>query len=158
MKRSVFYTIITAALVPAASLLAAPSIETAPNQLRNRIADTTYQIQMEADGLQGYVRSGAHDRRSTYAYAYNLDQSLRKLNSLVDEVASQPGATNQARQRAGELKVEVVELKAVISDTVNELDPNTLALHANAVFADTSNIGDRGAMIRNTAEDLAGAN
>lgn len=157
MKRSALYAFVTAALVPAASLWAGPTIVNSPNQFVNQIAYQTSHIQADADGIQGYVRSGAHDWMSTYTYANDMANSLRKLGSLVNEVSSQSSATSQSRQQGDKLKVEVAMLRAIIADTVKDLSPNAVSLHAGAVFAETTNIADRSNMIRDAAMSLVGA-
>ena len=155
MKRSVLYATVTAVLMPAASLWAASPVPSSPNQPINQIAYQSYRIQAEADGLQGYVRSGAHDRLSTAAYAgqnggYPAQARLRSGSGGRSAGRNQRGARRQAEQ----LKLQVAALRAVVADTVKELKPNELALHAEAVFADTTNIASRGVMIRDAAMNL----
>jgi hypothetical protein len=147
-----------AAITIPVALWAAPPVPTSSNQEASQIASEASRVQSDADGLQGYVRSGAADRASVYAYAQDMDHSLRKINSLVNKVASQPGVTGEARAQAEKMKLQAAGLRAIVAGTVTELSPNTLAAHADAVFADTTNIVNRSNMLRASAESFSSIN
>jgi hypothetical protein len=148
---------IAAITIPVA-LWAAPPVTTSSNQAASQIASEASRVQSDADGLQGYVRSGAADRASAYAYAQDMDHSLRKIGSLANKVASQPGVTGEALARAEKMKLQAAGLRAMVASTFTELSPNTLAAHAEAVFADTTNIVNRSNMLRATAASFSSSN
>lgn len=148
---------IAAVTIPVA-LWAAPRVTASSNQYASQIASEASRVQSDADGLQGYVRSGAADRASVYAYAQDMDHNLRKISSQVDKVASQPGVTGEARAQADKMKLQAAGLRAMVAGTVTELSPNALPEHAEAVFADTTSIVNRSNALRATAESLSSSN
>ena len=156
MRRSLLSSIIAAALVPAASLWAAPNIAAPSGQLLNQISEQAYRIQSQADGLEAYLRSGAHEFSSAAAYTNDMADSAQKLAGLLDQFASQPGATNATRQQADKMKLALVELRAFIGNTVRELDSRAMPLHVEDALATTSGIAARGNSIRSAAEAQAG--
>lgn len=150
MRRDFFCCILPAAILAGGSLWATPTA----GQYLNEISEQTYQIQTQADGLERYVRSGAHDWNSSSAYAYDMAERAQKLLTLLDQVAAQPGATNDTRLQVKKIKSMAEELIAFSSSALGDLDVRTLALHTNNVFANTANIEDRCNMIRSAAQDL----
>jgi hypothetical protein len=150
MRRDFFCCILPAAILAAGSLWAAPNA----GQYLNQIHEQTYQIQTRADGLERYVRSGGHDWNSSSAYAYDMAEGTQRLMALLDQVAAQPGATNDTRLQVKKMKSMAEELIAFSSGALGDLDVRTLALHTNSVFANTANIEDRCNLIRSAAQDL----
>jgi hypothetical protein len=154
MQRSRLFAFAAAVSIPVA-LWAAPPVTTSSNQYASQIASEATRVQSDADGLQGYVRSGAADRASLYAYAQDMDHSLRKISSLVDKVSSQSGVTGEARVQAEKMKLQAAGLRAMVAGTVTELSPKTLPAHAEAIFADTTSIVNRSDTLRATAESFS---
>src|ERR1700748_1823054 len=115
-----------AAITVPVALWAAPPVTTSSNQNASKIAFEASRVRSDADGWQGDVRSGAADRTSLYAYAQDMDHSLRKINSLVNKVASQPGVSGEARAQAEKMKLQAAGLRAIVAGTVTELSPSTL--------------------------------
>ena len=56
------------------------------------------------------------------------------------------------------MKVEAAGLRAMVAGTTSELKEGKLAAHANAIFADTTNIENRSNTVRIAAEGLSGTN
>jgi|HubBroStandDraft_1064217.scaffolds.fasta_scaffold252960_1 hypothetical protein len=158
MRRNLFSTILVAALVPAASLWAAPNTAAPSNQILSQITEQTYQLQIQADRLERYLRSGAHD--STYAsgLTFEMAEGTLKLATLLDEFVSQPGTVNETRQQVDRMKVTVAELEAFVGGAAQNLDARSAALHSGDILASISNIMDRGNMLRTAARNLAIAN
>ena len=153
MRRTRFLITLTAAYMSAA-----PNTTAQSNQVLSQISEKAYQLQAQADTLEAYVRSGSHDWMSSAGYTNDISESTQKLASLIDQFVSQPGTTNETRQRVDKMKVAVAELRVFISNTVAQLDPHSVAIHADEVLANASNIEDRGSMIRAAAQNLAGTN
>jgi hypothetical protein len=150
MRRTFLSRILPTAILAAGSLWAAPNAA----QYLNEINEQTYQIQTQADGLERYVRSGAHDWNSSAAYTYDMAGNAQKLLALLDQVAAQPGATNDIRLQVKKMKSMTDELLAFASNALGDLDARALALHADGVFANTANIEERCNMIRSAAQNL----
>jgi hypothetical protein len=157
MRRSLLSSIFVAALVPAASLWAAPNAATPSNQYLSQIAEQTYQIQAKADRLERYTRSGAHDSVYAAGLASDMAGSTQKLAGLLDEYVSQPSTTNATRQQVERMKVAVAELEAFVGNATQNLDAPAMVLHTQDILASVLNIMDRGNMLRTTAHGLAGA-
>jgi hypothetical protein len=77
-------SIMAAALLPAGSLWAAPDTGSPAAQYLNQIDEQTHQIQTQADRLEAYVRSGAHDWNSSAGYTYDMAEGAQKLLALLD--------------------------------------------------------------------------
>ena len=150
MRRNFLSGILPAAILAAGSLWAAPNAA----QYLNEIGEQTYQIQTQADGLERYVRSGAHDWNSSAAYTYDMAEGAQKLLALLDQVAAQPGATNDTRLQVKKMKSMTEELIAFTSSALDDLDQHAMALHAYGVFANMANIEERCSMIRGAAQNL----
>jgi hypothetical protein len=153
MRRNLLPSILPAAILAAGSLWAAPNAA----RYLNEIGEQTYQIQTQADGLEGYVRSGAHDRNNSSAYTVNMAEGAQKLMALLDQIAAQPAATNDTRLQVKKMKSMTEDLMAFTSSALDDLDPHPTALHVDGVFADMANIEERCNMIRNAAQDLLAA-
>ncbi len=151
-------SILAAALLPAGSLWAAPDIGSPAAQHLNQIDEQTYQIQTQADRLEAYVRSGAHDWNSSAGYTYDIADGAQKLLALLGQVAARPGATNDTRMQVEKMKMMTAELLAFAGDALDDLGTRALALHAENVFANTANIEARCNMIRSAAQNLRTAN
>ncbi len=158
MRRNLFSTILVAVLVPTASLWAAPNTPAPSNQILSQITEQTYQLQIQADHLERYLRSGAHDSAYASGLAFNMAEGTLKLSSLLDEFVSQPGTVNETRQQVDRMKVTVAELEAFISGAAQDLDARSTALHAGEMLASISNIMYRGNMLRTAARNLSSAN
>lgn len=158
MRRNLLSGILAAALLPAASLWAAPNVVRPSTPYLNQIGEQAREIQFQADRLEGYLRSGAHDSRYAAGYTSDMAESTQKLAALLDELVSQPGTTNETRQQVDRMKVAVAELGAFVGNASQSLDSHAMALHLADIFASTANITDRGNMIRATVLNLSGAN
>lgn len=158
MRRNLLSGIIAAALLPAASLWAAPDAAAPSTEYLNQINDQAFQIQTRADRLESYLRSGAHDAPSASGYTLDIAEGARKLAALLDQFVAQPGTTNDTRQQVERMKVAAAELGAFAGNAYQNLDSHAMALHLDAILANISNIMDRGNMLRATAQSLAGAN
>ena len=73
MRRNFLSSMLTAAILAAGSLWAAPNAA----QYLNEISEQTYQIQTQADSLERSVRSGAHDWNSSAAYTYDMAERAK---------------------------------------------------------------------------------
>jgi hypothetical protein len=155
MRRNFLSSIFLPSIVPAA-ILAAGSLRAAPTaaQYLSEINEQTYQIQTQADSLERYVRSGAHDWSSSAAYTDDMAESAQKLLALLDQIAAQPGATNDTRLQVKKLKSMTDELIAFTSGARDDLDQHAMALYAYGVFANMANIEERCNMIRGAAQNL----
>jgi hypothetical protein len=158
MRRSLLTSIMFATLVPAASVWAAPDAVTPSNQYLSQINEQSYQIQVQADRLESYLRSGAHDWGNAAGYTNDMADSAQKLASLLDRYVAQPGITNDTRQQVDKMKIAVAELRTFVGNTFQNLDVRAMPLYLDGVFANTANIVDRGNLIRSAAQSLAGAN
>jgi hypothetical protein len=158
MRRTIFSSIIFAALVPASSVLAAPNAVVPSSQYLNQISEKTFQIEAEAEGLEAYLRSGARDTVSASAYTVEMSQDTQKLGALLDQFVLRAGTTNETRQQVERMKMEVAELQAFIGNAYRDLDSHSIQLHVDNVLANTANIVDRDSMIRNAAQNLASGN
>jgi hypothetical protein len=158
MRRNLFSTILVAALVPAASLWAAPNTAAPSNQIVNQITEQTYQLQTQADHLERYLRSGAQDSAYAGGLTFEMAEGTLKLATLLDEFVSQPGTVNETRQQVDRMKVMVAELEAFVGGAAQNLDAHSTALHAGDILASISNIVDRGNLLRTAARNLAIAN
>lgn len=157
MQRTFVCFILSAVSIPAASLWAASPAVSNSNPFASQIADQAYRVQCAADNLQGYILSGA-DGRSAYVYARDMQTSAKKLASLVDKAATQPGIAGEARAQAEKMKVEAAGLNAMVAGTVSELKPGRFAANTDAIVADTTNIENRSNTLRNAAQTLNGSN
>jgi hypothetical protein len=160
MRRNFFLSttlpsIVAAALLPAGSLWAA-STNSAVQDL-NQISDQTYQIQARADRLEAYLRSGAHDLVTAGVFINEIAGEAQKLSSLLDQVAAQPGATNDTRMQVKKMKNMTGELMAFAGDTLHSMDAHAMPLHVNDIFTDTTSIEEHCDMIRSAAQALANA-
>lgn len=155
MRRSLLSSIFVAALVPAASIWAAPNAAAPSNPYLSQIAEQTYQIQAKADGLERYTRSGAHDSVYAAGLAWDMAGSTQKLAGLLDQYVSQPGTTNETRQQVERMKVSVAELEAFVGNAAQNLDAPAMVLHTPDILASVLNIVDRGNMLRATTHILA---
>jgi hypothetical protein len=157
MRRTLL-SIAAAALLPAASVWAAPEAAVPSADYLNQINDQAFQIQVQASRLEGYLRSGAHD--APYAAGYTLDiaDGTRRLAVLLDQFVAQPGTTNDTRQQVERMKVAVTELGAFAGNGFQNIDSHAMGLHLDEILASVSNIMDRGNMLRATAHTLANAN
>jgi hypothetical protein len=158
MRRNLLLGFLAAALLPAASLWAAPNTAAPSAQYLNQISEQARQIQAQADRLESYLRSGAQS--ATYAAGFTVDmaEGTQKLATLLDEYVAQPGTTNDTRQQVERMKVSVNELEAFVGNAAQNLDSHAMALHLDAILASLSNIMDRGNMVRAAALNLAGTN
>lgn len=158
MRRNLVWSAIAAALLPAASLWAAPDANIPSTQYLNQIGEQAFQIQVQAGRLESYLRSGAHD--GPYAAGYTLDiaEGTRRIGALLDQFVAQPGVTNDTRQQVERMKVAVAELSAFAGSAYQSLDSRSMGLHLGEVLASVANIVDRGNMLRSGAHTLAGAN
>ncbi len=158
MQRLLVCTILTAVAIPAASLWAAPPVPSTSSHFANQIAYEAGRVQAAADGLEGYVRSGANGR-SALVYAQDMATSAKKLASLAEKVASQPGLAGEARAQAEKMKAQVAGIRAMVVSTASELTPAGVgAKSADTILADTANIENRTNTLRNTAQSLSGVN
>jgi hypothetical protein len=158
MQRSLMFTILTAVAIPAASLWAAPPAPSTSSQFANQIAYEAGRVQAAADGLEGYVRSGANGR-SALVYAQDMATSAKKLASLADKVTAQPGLAGEARAQAEKMKVQVAGLRAMVAGTASELTPAGVgANNADTILADAANIENRSNTLRNAAQSFSGVN
>ena len=157
MQRTLVSVILSAVSIPAASLWAASPTVSNSNPFASQIADQAYQVQCAADSLQGYLLSGA-DGRSALVYARNMQVSAKKLASLVDKAAVQPGIAGEARAQAEKMKVQAAGLNAMVAGTVSELKPGRFAANTGAIVADTTNIENRSSTLRAAAQTLNGSN
>lgn len=154
---SIFSGIVVAALVPA-SLWAAPNSVAPSNQILSQITEQTYQLQSQADRLERYLRSGAHDSVYASGLTFDMAEGTLKLATLLDEFVSQPGTVNETRQQVDRMKVTVAELEAFVGGAAQDLDAHSTALHLGNMLASVSNIMDRGNMLRTAARNLAVTN
>ena len=162
MQRSLVCTILTAVAIPAASLWAAPPVPSTSGQYANQIAYEASRVQAAADGLEGYVRSGANGR-SALVYAQDMATSANKLASLADRVAAQQGLAGEARAQAEKMKVQAAGLRAMVAGTASELKPSAFSAetgikNADTILADTANIENRSNALRNAAQSFSGVN
>lgn len=155
MRRSLLSSIFVAALVPAASVWAAPNAAATSNLYLSQIAEQTYQIQSQADRLERYTRSGAHDAAYAAGLAWDMAGSTQKLVALLGQFVSQPGTNNETRRQIERMKVTVAELEAFVGSAAQNLDAPSMGLHSRQVLDNVSNIIDRGAALRATAQSLS---
>lgn len=162
MRRNLLSGIVAAALLPAAllsnTLWAAPDVAPPSTQYLNQIGEQAFQIQVQADRLESYLRSGAHDAVSASGYAFEMAESAQKLATLLDAFVSQPGTTNVTRQQVERMKVALAEIDAFVGSASQDLDTHAMALHLNGILANISNIMDRGNMLRSAAQILTVTN
>jgi hypothetical protein len=157
MQRTFLCAILSAVSIPAASLWAASPVTSPSSQFASQIAYEAGRVKAAADGLQGYVLSGANGR-SALVYARDMQVSAKRLASLVDQAASQPGMAGEARARAEKMKVQAAGLNAMVNGAVSELKPGRIAAEADAIVADTTNIENRSNTLRAAAQTLNGVN
>ncbi len=158
MQRLLVCTILTAVAIPAASLWAAPPVPSTSRQFASQIAYEAGRVQAAADGLEGYVRSGANGR-DALVYAQDMATSAKKLASLADQVEAQPGLTGEASAQAKKIKAQVAGLRAMVVGTASELTPAGIgAKNADTILADTVNIENRSNALRNAAQSFSGVN
>ena len=150
--------VLTAALIAAASAWAAPSAVAPSAPYLTQIGEQALQIQMQADRLESYLRSGAHDAGYASRFTVDMADGTVKLAALLDEFVAQPGTTNQTRQQVDRMKVAVAELGAFVGNASQNLDSKAMALHLEQILASISNIMDRGNSLRAAARDLTVAN
>jgi hypothetical protein len=85
--------------------------------------------------------------------------SAKKLASLADKIAAQPGLAGEARAQAEKMRVQVAGLRAMVAGTASELTPAGVgANHADTILADTANIENRSNTLRNAAQSFSGVN
>jgi hypothetical protein len=158
MRRNFLSSVVLPSIFPAA-ILAAGSLWAAPNaaQYLNEINEQTFQIQTQADRLDAYVRSGSRDPNNSAAYTLDMAEGAQKLLALLDQVAAQPGATNDTRLQVKKMKSMTEELMAFTSNARGDVDTRAIALHADNVFANTANIEEHCNMIRIAAQNLLAA-
>ncbi len=158
MRRNFLSSIVlsaaVAALVPSGSLWAAPTAGKSAAQYLNQINEQTNQIQAQADLLERYVRSGADEWTVNAGFATEMAEGAQKLSALLDQVAVQPGATNDTRMQVEKMKSMTAELMAFTGNAFHDLDPRLLALRADTVLANTANIEERCNMLRSAAQNL----
>jgi NH3-dependent NAD+ synthetase len=154
MRRNFLSSVFVAALLPAASLWAAPNAAATSNSYLSQITEQTHQIQAQADRLESYTRSGAHDSVYAAALAWDMAESAQKLAAILDQFVSQPGTTNDIRQQVERMKVSVAELEAFIGSASQNVDRN-MTLHTREVLSSVLNIMDRGNSVRAAAQTLA---
>lgn len=157
MQRMLVCAVLSAVSIPASSLWAASPILTTSAQYASQIAYEASRVQAAADGLQSYVRSGA-EGRSARVFAHDMNSSAKRLASLVDQAAAQPGINGDARAQADKMKAEAAGLKAMVAGTTTEVKEGKFAAHADAIFADTTNIENRSNTLRIAAQSLSGTN
>jgi len=148
-------TIMAAALLSAGSLWAAPNFGNSATPYLNRINEQAYQIQTQADRLEAYVRSGSHDWSSSMVYTAGMAEGAQKLLALLDQVAAQPGITNDTRLQVEKMKSATAEVVAFTGNALGELDTRSMALHAENIFANTANIEALCNTIRSEAQSIA---
>jgi hypothetical protein len=153
MRRNLLCSIIAAALLPAGSLWAAPSLGN--SGYVNQIHEQVFQIQAGADGLEAYVRSGAHDWNSMAVYAADMAERGQKLLGLLDQIGAQPGATNDTRIQVEKMKSATAEMMAFAGNALGEMETRAIGLHAGNVFTDTGNIEALCNTIQRAAQGLA---
>jgi hypothetical protein len=163
MRRLRLFAFLGAVSIPAAFLIptglwAGSPVATPSHQYASQIVSEASRVESDADGLQGYVRSGASDRSSVSIYVQDMDHRLRKISSLVDKVVSEPGVSGDARAQAEKMKLQAAGLRAMVAGSATELSPNTLPANAEAVFADTTNIVNRSNSLRASAESFSSSN
>ena len=133
MRRNIFSSILPPRFLPAGSLWAAPNPGPS-DQYLNQITEQTYQIQTQADHLEAYVRSGAHDWTVPLAYAQTWRSGAQKLLTLLDQFVAQPGATNDTRQQVEKMKSMAVELNALsVAARWAIWTSRAMALHAGEI-------------------------
>jgi hypothetical protein len=149
---------VVGALLPAASLWAAPNPATPSAQYLTQINEQTRLIQTQADRLESYLRSGASSATYAAGFTNDMAEGTQKLAALLDEFVSQPGTTNDTRQQVERMKVAVNELEAFVTGASARLDSHAMALRVDSVLASITNIMDRGNLLRTAAQTLAGSN
>jgi hypothetical protein len=154
MTRNILSGIIAAALLPAGSLWAAPNTVNSAAQYLNQVNEQAYQIQAQADRLDASVRSGSSDWITSASYTAEMSEGAKKLLVILDQVAVQPGATNDTRIQVEKMKNATAEVIAFASNALDELGPRALALHSGEVFTNTANIEALCGQIRSTAQNL----
>jgi len=154
MRRKFLFLTIMAALLPAASVWAVPNAGKSAAQYLNQINEQTYQIQTQADQLEEYVRSGADGWTINAGFATDMSEGAQKLSALLDQVAAQPGATDDTRMQAEKMKSTTAELIAFSRNTLADLDPRLVALRADDVLTNTANIEELCNRIRSAAQNL----
>lgn len=157
MRRSLLSSIFVAALVPAASVWAAPNAAAPSNPYLSQITEQTYQIQARADRLERYTRSGAHDSVYASGLASDIAESTQKLAATLDQFVSQPGTTNETRQQVERMKVAVAEMEAFVGSAAQNLEAPSMTLRTRQVLDNVLNIVDRGNIVRASVQTLAGA-
>jgi hypothetical protein len=155
MRRNFLTSTVAAAVLAGGSAWAAPNAGNSTTHYLNQVNEQAYQIEAQADQLEAYVRSGAHDWVSSASYTSDMAEGTQKLWALLDKLAAQPGATNETRMRVEKMKTLTEELQAFTSNTALDLGPRALALRTQDVFANTSNIEERCDLLRSAAQDLA---
>jgi len=148
-------TIVAAALLPAGSVWAAPNFGNSATPYLNRINQQAYQIQAQADRLEANVRSGSHDWTSSTSYTADMAEGAQRLLALLDQVAAQPGITNDTRMQVEKMKSATAEVVAFTGNALGELDTRSMALHAENIFANTANIEALCNTIRSEAQSIA---
>ncbi len=158
MRRNLLLSVMAAAVLPAGSLWAAPDAAAPSTQYLDRIGEQAFQIQVQADRLESYLRSGAHDAPHAAGYTLDIAEGTRRLAVLLDQFVAQPGTTNDTRRAVERMKVAVAELGAFAGNAYENLDSHAMGLHLGDILASVSNIMDRGNMLRASVHQLAGAN
>jgi hypothetical protein len=154
MRRNFPSSILAAAILAAGSLAAAPNAGVPAAQYLSQINEQTFQIQTQADRLEAYLRSGAHDWTNSATYTFGIAEEAQKLSALLDQVAARPGANNDTRMQVQKMKTLTTEVLAFAGSALQALDTHAMALHKDNVFANTSNIEERCDMIRSAAQNL----
>jgi hypothetical protein len=156
MRRNILPGIIAAALLPAGSLWAAPHANAAAQYL-NQINEQTYQIQADAGLLEQYVRSGAVDWTINAGVTVDVAEGAQKLLRLLDQVAAQPGATNDTRLQMEKIRSLTSEVLAFDDNALSELEPRALALNARNVMVNATHMQELCNTIRGTVQSLLAA-
>jgi hypothetical protein len=152
MKRNSLSSIIAAALLPVGSLWAVPN--NSATQYVNQINEQAYQIQTDAGRLETLVRSGADEWTVNAGCTAQMEEGTQKLVALLNQIAAQPGASNETRLQVEKMKSMAAELTAFTHNTYGELELRALPLHAKDVLANTASIEDLCAQIHSAAQSI----
>lgn len=98
---------------------------------------------------------GAHDRNRSAGYTVDMAEGAQKLLTLLDQVAAQPGITNNTRLQVEKMKSATAEVMAFTGNALGELETRAMALHAENVFVNTANIEALHHTIRGAAQSIA---
>jgi hypothetical protein len=155
MRRNFLNTILAAALLPAGSLWAAPNFGSSAAPYLSQIHEQAYQIETQADRLEAFARSGGRDEKYSAGLTFDMEERAQKLLALFDQVAAQPGATNDTRMQVKKMKDAAAELMAFAANAFGELQTRAVAIHADNLVSDTGSIAELCDVIRSTAHNLS---